>query len=303
MCDTLAVSADLVRIINELTQTGASIGSLGVSYWGVQIARGRDFWSRVKSHSGKSSDEEVVELVASSEERQIVFSSALEQAIGSDWEKTRDVLARIVADVLSGEEWRLDEITILLRTAAQLGRNDVAVLTELATPRPDRYEDTHFVGAASEADIASGLPADTGILLPPILGMLAMQGLIVDGALGTWDYGGPRWLLTPYAFRFFRHLAPTGDIERATFAVALGSARLYVRNLGLGSGSVTSIEATSDGRGLLGPVTLPLELRAGEKTELPCDTNLDPGAGARLSVRWVDGSGAESTAERYQSRG
>ena len=71
----------------------------------------------------------------------------------------------------------------------------------------------------------------------------------------------------------------------------------------LGSGSVTSVEATSDGRGLLGPVTLPLELRAGEKTELPCDTNLDPGAGARLSVGWVDGSGAESTAERYQSRG
>ena len=295
------MSADLVRLINELAGTSLAVGSLGVSIWSIQVARGRDFFNRLKTHAGVDTDELLVELVSHDEQRQMVFTAGLERSLEADWERTRDVLAKVVAETLRGDEWRLDEVTLLLRTASQLGRNDVTVLTELAKPERDRYEDSTFVGAASDRDISSALPADTAVLLPPVLGALSAQGLIVDGALGTWSYGGPRWLLTPYAFRFLRYLFPAAEVHQAVLAVSLGTARLYVRNLGRSDATVSAVEATSDGRVLNRSTVVPFPIRAGEQVDVACDTDLGPGAGARLRVAWRDGTEVESIVERYQN--
>lgn len=295
------MGAEIVRVLNEVLGTSLSAGSLGVSIWAVQVSRGRDFLGRVKKHAGIGSDADLVTAVLSTEHRQTIFASALELSLDADWETRREVLARIAAETLTSKTWRLDEITLLLRTASELDRSDITVLTELSKPRPDRYEGSHFVGAAGEADIAENLERDTAHLLPPVLGTLATQGLLRDGALGAWDYGGPRWLLTPYAFRFLRRLLPATHFETATITVSLGSTRLHVRNLGYGDAHVTAVTATTDGRDLLRSAQERIALTAGEQVEVTCDTNFDPGAGARMRLTWTDDRGQESSVERYQN--
>lgn len=294
------MGAELVRVLNEVLSTGLGAGSLGVSIWAVQVSRGRDFVGRVKKHAGIATDDELVAAVSSTEQRQTIFASALELSLDASWETRRDLLARIAAETLAGDSWRLDEITLLLRTASQVDRSDMTVLVALSKPRPDRYEGTVFAGAAGEADLTEHLDGETAQLLPPVIGALATHGLIRDGALGTWGYGGPRWLLTPYAFRFLRRLLPAIEFETASVTMALGGARLHVRNLGYGNAVVTNVAVTTDGRDLVDSTHEPFVLAAGDHVEVSCDTDLDPGAGARMRVIWNDDSGNESSLERLQ---
>jgi len=90
--------------------------------------------------------------------------------------------------------------------------------------------------------------------------------------------------------------------ESASVTVSLGHGIVYVRNLGLGDAVLSSFEATSDGRRLRSQDLEAVEIRAGQQIEVPCDTDLEPDAMARMRIAWRNTSGTSSEIERLQGR-
>lgn len=294
------MSAELASIIGELVGAGTGMASLATSYMSLQLSRGRDFLNRTKAVAGIETDEMLVSRVQTSADREIVFTSALEQSLSADWEQQRESLARIAAETLTSEEWSLDEISLLLRTTAHLGRNDLTVLLALSTPRPERYEDSTFAGAASEADLTDELGPNVADLLPPVLGALQTAGLIHDVALGSWSYGGPRWLPTPYAFRFLRLVGPADHFKDPVLTIWLRPPGFHIRNLGPGDVVVQDVAAETDVAGVVKGAGLPLPLPAGAHITVASDRSFAQNAEAWLKATWTTAEAESHITERHQ---
>jgi hypothetical protein len=119
----------------------------------------------------------------------------------------------VLAAAVVGDDSRLDEVGIYLRTASSLEAHDIRVLADLPRPRPRNFASVPIVGAVHEEELAEALPPDQRALLTPIVSRLSREGLIADVAIGTWDYKAA-WRLTPYGHKFLRFLPRT---SRATY--------------------------------------------------------------------------------------
>src|SRR4051812_35701484 len=165
---------EVVQQVIGAVGNSSGFGALVLSYSQWQAQRGHDFINRLVARTGRSEDD-IADQLKHDDTKLFAFQQAFELAMTAPWEFQREILARVVSDTLSGRVSELDHISLFTRTAAHINPNDVTVLTRLADPRPDRYPDTVFAGAADELDLAEGLPPGTALLLPPVLGNLSGQ--------------------------------------------------------------------------------------------------------------------------------
>ena len=138
----------------------------------------------------------------------------------------------------------------------------------------------------------------------PIVANLIRVGLVVDEALGTWDFE-PSWSVTPYGFRFLRYVSRRllPELEAATVVGVHGSrSGFLIKNLGPGTALVTQLRVTTDGSPLLSDPALPITLDPGTSFDIPANDTVPPNGGARIELTWMDELMRVRTSERIQWR-
>lgn len=145
-----------------------------------------------------------------------VLEQGLDAAIGAASEEKRRLLGRVVAAALRDvDDARLDESSLLVRTIDALEPVHLRTLVRIATAGPatdtHAYYATRLEGASRPEDLARSMPGEDAHLIGPILASLDRESLIVDAALGTYDYFSAAWELTAYGRRLLSFLADEAD--------------------------------------------------------------------------------------------
>lgn len=243
-----AVPLDMGDLPAWLQVVGGS-AQLAQAMWAHQKSRADDLRKQLKERSGLSI-EAIAARVAADPALAALLLASIESAMRTASSEKRGVLAAVTAKGFTDAEVNLDELTVLQRTAAEVEEYDMAVLAEIAKPRPDRLRDLD-PGAIVWNELTAGLPPglepDT---LRPVLAHLMALALVDDSAVGTWDYT-PRWRASEYGFRFLNFLPVDRTLfDRATVVCSWHSTLLRVRNLGWGPAIVLSVDASWDGHPL-----------------------------------------------------
>lgn len=298
-------SVDLPIALGDVPTWLQAIGGLaqvGHVVWATQLSRASAFAERLTDELDLG-DEEIAQAIRDQPELAAIVLDGIEQAMRARTDEKRWLLAKVVGAAFRGDDARLDEIELYLRTAAAVEAADVRVLTVVAKPRPDSLPDVPIVGAIRAHELQEHLATDQQVLLAPIISSLIREGLVADVAVGTLGYE-PAWMLTPYGFRFLRFLPglPTSEFADSTVVGVHLPPTLLLKNLGYSDATVTSVELTADQRPLMPGLEGPVYIAAGGSVTLPADGSVDPNGGARIRLTWTDRSGEQHESERIQRR-
>ena len=140
-------------------------------------------------------------------------------------------------------------------------------------------------------------------MLRPVLAHLMALALVDDSAVGTWDYT-PRWRVSQYGFRFLNFL----PVDRTLFDTAVvvcswHSTVLRVRNLGWGSATVRSVDASWDSHSLRPDFPADFRLTAGQLLEIPVDDEVPRGSVVRMTAEWSNPDGQAGRFEGMKTKG
>lgn len=266
-------------------------------------------------------EEALARAIIASEELGALVLDALEAAMKAAAEDKRWLLAKVLAVAFSGDDARIDEVALLLRTVTGLEAPDIRLFAEFARPRPQNYAGVPMVGAIPESELASVLPSDQADLLAPIIGRLSHEGLVRDESEGTFDRFEPAWSPTAYGYRFLHYLpGMRPDILKSAVVVGVWSKgnvdSFLLKNLGPAKATITAIEVqlgptpTSIQHGMAESVvddegtlvagdnlkvspSLPVTIDPGQRIEVAC---VGPAArvlyaATSLDLRWTDDNG------------
>lgn len=278
-----------------------------------------DDFSDIVLREARLTGYQIAEIVERQEGVGSLILEAYEAAVRTTAQNQRWLLAKVLVSAFRGDDAYIDETSLLLRTAAALEAPDVRVLGQFARPRPDNFVDVPLVGALTQEDLKNAVGQDQRPLIDPIVARLIREGLIVDEAVGTFDYQ-PAWHLTAYGYRFLQFL-PELRLSELRQAAVVGVWRrdrpesAFLRNLGPGDATLvelsvklgstpTSIQHSTavyvgDDQGplevgehlSLSP-TLPLVLPAGEKVTIAFKGVASSvlAAAETIDIAWEDGS-------------
>jgi hypothetical protein len=275
------------------------LAQVGHVVWTIQMNRARALVDGIRDSSNLDDDEIAARIEAQPQLASLLLH-AIEEAMRARTDEQLQLLAKVIAAAVAGDDARIDASAVYLRTAGGLDPADLRVLTAIATPAPDLYPDSGLVGARRQSDLAERLPNDQQTLLLPIVSALTREGLIEDVALGTVGYQ-PAWRATAYAFEFLRFLPnPPVEWRHASLAAVARSHGLVVRNLGMVDAELTTLSATIDGRSLCRPLTDAIPIPAGWVTKRPMNLDLPANGVVRIRIEWTDGTGPTRTVERSQ---
>ncbi len=135
---------------------------------------------------------------------------AWEAAARSASEDKRYLLASVVARGLRAmDDVVVDMLPFFLRTVEALEPLHIRLLNRIGAPAPGigSRAGTRLEGCVTTEDVSEALQ-DNRDLTHPLLGALVREGLVIDRAVGTWDYAAA-YDLTEYGDRFLDFLAGT----------------------------------------------------------------------------------------------
>lgn len=273
------------------------MAQLGHAIWATQTQRAAEF-GRMLGEELDRDDPDIVAEVSSRPDLAGLVFQGLEEAMRVRAEEKLHLLAKVVAAAFAGDDARIDESGLFLRTAAALEPIDTRILVEVGRVRAPTGNVVYLSGTIKEADLAERVERDQRVFLKPVLQRLLREGLVVDEARGTWGYiegSSSAYLCTPYGFRFLRHV-PDGqrvwDGPSTVVGWFANDREIGVRNLGPVEVRIDSVQLKDqDGvscyAGLVGEMVEP-----GDKWSVAVDHgDGGPPNGAKVTVNWTDDAG------------
>lgn len=240
-----------------------------------------------------------------------LFEDGFEAAMRSAAQEKRRLLANVLVAALAGEDARLDELQILLRTISAIEPYHLVLLVRIGIPRPGdgHWSGTRLEGSWHVDELRGTTANDQQDLLGPMLSTLAGEALVHDAALGTFGYGQPAWALSQYGRRLLAFLPGSGinvpDVNRAQVTMRYEEGdppTLVVRNLGFGRATIAEVEIPRrhDGQPLiLDPDVCPFSLEPGTERAFTVVART-PGFSPPydVAVRWRDDGPDERTCRK-----
>src|SRR5918996_5718835 len=114
------------------------IAQVAEAVWHHRRARAAEFGRHVQDETGLD-DEELGQQIAERADLAPIVFEGIEAAMKAAAEEKRWLLAKVLAAAFEGDDARLDEVSLLLRTAAALEAPDIRIVVEFLRPRPENF--------------------------------------------------------------------------------------------------------------------------------------------------------------------